>query len=388
MPAIAAATRPEDAGVESEKLEALFLRARRDVDDGTLPGCQVAVARNGKLAGARSFGVARINGNDVPVTGDTLYCLFSSTKAVVAAAAWTLFDDDLLRLDEKLADIIPEFATNGKDIVTVEQAFLHIGGFPTAPLGPGQWETREGRLAAFQRWRLNWEPGTKFEYHATSLHWVLAEIIERRSGVEWHRYVREKIIEPMGLAGSMYVGLPREENARTADVYHVVPPTPPPGGWGEVTPDAILRFNLPDVREVGVPGGGGIATAAALAMFYQPLINGGVAADGTRVMKAETIEMATTPRTKDFHVDMIFEKPVNRALGVIVAGDKENMAYRGFGHECSPRAFGHGGAGGQVGWGDPETGISVGYVTNGFVDDITMRKRGVAISSLAALCGK
>jgi CubicO group peptidase (beta-lactamase class C family) len=64
------------------------------------------------------------------------------------------------------------------------------------------------------------------------------------------------------------------------------------------------------------------------------------------------------------------------------------MAYRGFGHEASPRAFGHGGAGGQVGWGDPETGISVGYVTNGFVDDITMRKRGVAISSLAAVCAR
>jgi CubicO group peptidase (beta-lactamase class C family) len=62
------------------------------------------------------------------------------------------------------------------------------------------------------------------------------------------------------------------------------------------------------------------------------------------------------------------------------------MHYRGFGHEASPRAFGHGGAGGQIGWGDPETGISLGYTTNGFVDDISLRKRGVALSSLAAVC--
>jgi CubicO group peptidase (beta-lactamase class C family) len=388
MAALPQAAKPEDVGVSSERLEALFARAKRDVDDGTLPGCQVAVARDGKLAGFRSFGVARIGETQRPVDSDTLYCIFSSTKAVVAAAAWTLFDEGLLRLDEKVADIIPEFATNGKDIVTVEQALLHIGGFPLAPLGPGQWETKEGRLAAFERWRLNWEPGTKFEYHATSLHWVLVEVIERRTGIEFRQYIRERIIEPMGLTGHLYVGLPRSENSRAADVYHVVPPAPPPQGWGEVTPDAILRFNKPEVREVGVPGGGGMATAAGLAMFYQPLINGGVTADGTRVMSAETIEMATTPRTKDFHVDMIFQKPVKRALGVIVAGDKENMAYRGFGNEASPRAFGHGGAGGQVGWGDPETGISVGYVTNGFVDDITLGRRGVAISSLAALCAK
>ena len=48
------------------------------------------------------------------------------------------------------------------------------------------------------------------------------------------------------------------------------------------------------------------------------------------------------------------------------------------------RAFGHGGAGGQIGWGDPETGISVGYTTDGFVGDVLQGRRGVAISSLAA----
>ena len=135
---------------------------------------------------------------------------------------------------------------------------------------------------------------------------------------------------------------------------------------------------------VGVPGGGGIAGAPQLAMFYQPLVNGGLTADGTRIMKAETIEWATKVRTKDFHRDLIFNQPVNRALTVVVAGDDGLAFQRGFGRSTSPRAFGHGGAGGQIGWGDPETGISVGYCTEGFVDDLTQGKRGVAISSLAA----
>jgi CubicO group peptidase (beta-lactamase class C family) len=59
---------------------------------------------------------------------------------------------------------------------------------------------------------------------------------------------------------------------------------------------------------------------------------------------------------------------------------------RGFGRTASPRAFGHGGAGGQIAWGDPQTGISLGYCTNGFVELMTMGRRITAISSLAASC--
>lgn len=379
------ATKPEDLGIDSEKLEALFARAKRDVDDGTLKSAQVAVARHGKLAGVRTFGTVQHNGNDaeVPATNDTLYTIFSSTKAVVGAATWTVCEDGLLKIEEKVADIIPEFGSNGKENITVEQVMCHIAGFPMAPFNALDWASRDRRLARFNQWRLNWEPGTKFEYHATSAHWILAELIERRTGKDFREYVRERVLSPNGL-DNFYLGLPSELNGRVADVRHLVPPTPPPGGWGEVTPDAIKTFNKPEIRAVGVPGGGGVAGAAQLAMFYQPLVNGGVTADGTRIMKAETIEWATTVRTKDFHRDLIFNQPVNRALTVVVAGDDGLAFQRGFGRSTSPRAFGHGGAGGQIGWGDPETGISVGYCTDGFVDDLTQGKRGVAISSLAA----
>src|SRR3990172_327412 len=117
----------EDAGVDSEKLEAVFARAKRDVDEGVLPSAQVAVARNGKVAGMRTFGAA---------TDESLYCIFSCTKAVVATATWLLFEEGLLKLEERVADIVPEFRTNGKDMITVEQLMLHTGGFPYAPFPP------------------------------------------------------------------------------------------------------------------------------------------------------------------------------------------------------------------------------------------------------------
>lgn len=376
---------PEDAGVNPERLEALFERAKRDVDQGIVPSAQVAVARNGRLAGMRTFGTAVQGGAEKPATDETLYCIFSCTKVVVASAVWTLFEDGLLRLDERVADIIPEFGTNGKEGVTVEQVMLHVGGFPMAPFPNEQWASREALLEAFFRWHLNWEPDTNWEYHATSAHWVLAEIIYRRTGEDYKTYIRRRITGPLGL-DELYVGLPREEFGRFAQVRWMGEPVEPPGGWGEVTPEAILNFNRPDVLAAGVPGGGGVTNAATVALFYQALINGGQSADGARILKPETIEFATKVRTEARHTDKIFSVPVNRGLSVIIAGDDGQAFMRGFGRTTSPRAFGHGGAGGQIAWGDPETGISLGYMTNGFTDFMAMGRRVTAISSLAGNC--
>ena len=374
---------PEDVGVDSEALDAVFARAQRDIDDGVLPSAQVAVARRGKLAGVRTFGRAVQGGIERPATDETLYTIYSSTKAIVAVAIWQLLEEGKLELDERVADIIPEFATNGKELVTVEQVLLHTAGFPHAPLGPKIWADRAKRLKAFASWRLTWEPDSKFEYHATSAHWVLVEIIQRRTGSDYRDVIRERVTGPMGLS-ELFVGLPSELDDRVADVRYMSDPVAPPGGFGEVTPEAILNFNAPEHRPVGVPGGGGIASAAELAMFYQPLVNDGVALDGTRILKQETIEFATKVRTAH-HVDLM-GVPVLRGLSIVIAGDDGMANMRGFGRVASPRTFGHGGAGGQLAWGDPVSGISLGYVTNGFVDLQTLGRRVTAISSLAATC--
>jgi len=376
------APKPEDLGIDSEKLETVFARARRDVDDGVLPSAQVAIARNGKVAGMRTFGAAIQGGEERQATNETLYSIFSSTKAVVGVAVWLLFEDGLLKLDERVADIIPEFGTNGKEVVTVEQVLLHIGGFPYAPLRPEYWGDREKLLQAFARWRLNWEPGTRYEYHPTSAHWVLSEIINRRAGVDFREFIRKRVTEPMGL-NELFVGLPPAQDARVAEVRWVSEAVEPPGGWGEVTPEAVLRFNGVEARRSGLPGAGGIAGAAELAMFYQPLINGGETANGGRILKTETIELGTKVRTLETLLDPVWKIPPNRGLSMVIAGDDGNAFMRGFGRTCSPLAFGHGGAGGQIAWGDPMTGISLGYCTNGFTDWLTVGRRVTAISSLA-----
>ena len=151
----------------------------------------------------------------------------------------------------------------------------------------------------------------------------------------------------------------------------------------EVTEEAILRFNDPAIRAVGVPGGGGYANAADLALFYQALLHGGL--DGTQVWAQATLEDARRIRSGDLQ-DMMFNKPANRGLGIIISGD-ESRSFRGFGKTNSPDAFGHNGAGGQLAWVDPATGISLAYLTPGHDrNSVRQARRGVAISSLAAVC--
>lgn len=378
---------PEEVGVDAARLAALFYRAEREIRDGILPSAQLAVARGGRIAGMRSFGAARFAGREARVTDETLYVIFSCTKAITSAAAWILLDEGKLALEERVADVLPGFGANGKQGVTVEQLFTHTAGFPRAPFAPrGDAWTRLPE--AFAKWRLNWEPGSRFEYHPTSSMWVIAAIVQERSGLAFRDFVRTRIAEPLGLP-DLRVGCPRAEQHRLADVTHVgrawtneelVARGFPPLPETEVTEENLQKFNDPEVREVGVPGGGGTATAADLALFYQALLAGGAG-----VWRPETIADARRIRNPEF-VDPVFRKPANRALGLVV-GAGPFKHFLGFGKTGSDAMFGHLGAGGQIAWADPATGLSFAYLTNGHDRDVIREgRRTTALSSLAAVC--
>lgn len=373
-------TGPAALKLDEQRVQALLERVRREIDEGLLPAAQVAVARDGRLALYESFGES---------TEESLFCIFSATKAITASAIWILLQEGTLGLDERVAEIIPAFATNGKEAVTVEQLLTHTAGFPAAPFKSLDWLDPGSRYGRFEQWRLSWDPGSRFEYHPTSGMWVLAEILERRGGIAFQQFIRERICVPLGLT-DLYVGLPTDQNERVvpcshagealteADYRQMGLPQPP---TTEVTEEAILSFNDPAIRAVGVPGGGGITNAAELALYYQALLHGGLG--GPEIWSAQTLADARTVRTGDL-LDPVFGKPVSRGLGIVIAGD-ETRNYRGFGHTNSPLAFGHNGAGGQLAWVDPASGISLVYLTSAHDrNPVRQGRRGVAIGSLAA----
>jgi CubicO group peptidase (beta-lactamase class C family) len=360
-------------------MDALVTRARREIDSGLLPSCQLAIARHGEIVLDVTLGDA---------TPDTRYVIFSCTKALVASAIWLLIGDDALDPSVRVAEIIPEFAANGKEAVTVEQLLTHTAGFPRAPLGPPDWYTREARLARFERWRLTFPPGSKFEYHPTSAHWVLAEVIERVSGTDYREFIRGRILEPLGLT-RLALGVAEDQQSDVAPLSgrgEVATPDELEAAIGvrelpitEVTEAVLLGFNVPANLALGVPGGGAVSTAADFALFYQALLDdpGNVWAGDVRL---EAISEIRNRFPDERGV------PANRTLGLVVAGDDGKSAGRGMGHTVSAEAFGHNGAGGQIAWADPATGLSFVYLTNGLDRNVLREwRRTSGLASRAAI---
>ncbi len=371
---------PEQIGIDPAGLQRLRDYVRSEVASG-LPSAQLAVGRRGRIAAVACYGEVTRGGRSGPAEADTLYCIYSSTKGIVGAAAWALIEDGLLDIEERVSAIVPQFLSNGTEQVTVRQVLTHTAGFPYAPMHPDLWEDRARRQERMDYWRLTWEPDSRFEYHATSAHWTLAEIISQRTGEDFRDYVRQRLLSPMGLP-DLWVGLPDEQHHRAADVVYTEPPVEPEGGWTETNPDTVLHFNLPSQRRSGCPGAAGFGGAGELALFYQRLVSPAESGDHAP-LEAETIEYATRVLTDDRHRTPE-GLPVNRALAVVVAGDRP--ADRGFAPTASARAFGHGGAGGQIAWGDPESGFSLGFVTNGFVPPEAQEARSREINRLAGEC--
>jgi CubicO group peptidase (beta-lactamase class C family) len=333
--------------------------ARRDVENGWLPACQLAVARDGEVVEFATFGAA---------TDTTRFCIFSATKPIVASAVWMLMAEGRIDVADRVARVVPEFGTNGKGLVTIEQVMLHTSGFPNAHL-VADGADRERRRAAFADWQLEWEPGTRFEYHGASAHWVLAELIERVTGLDYRDFVDARITTPLGIPRAL--GVPLDAQAVCADVVAA-------GAVPELGPHEAT-VNTVEFRAAGVPGSGAFMTAAELARFYQALLH-----DRAGLWDPVILADAKTNVRCDFD-DPLMGVPAGRTLGLVRAGDdgKHILRYAIFGAHCSPDAFGHAGAHAQVGWADPASGISFAYLTNGM--DSEMMREGIRSNALATV---
>ncbi len=366
--------------LDTVAVKTLLDRARREVDAGLLPSCQVALGYRGEVVVFETFGDA---------TPETRYSVFSATKPFIASVVWQLIAEGLIDPTAPVVDYFGEFGANGKDHITVEQVMLHTSGFPTAPLGPPAWADRARRQEAMAAWRLNWEPGTRYEYHPTSAHWVLAELIDRVTGSDYRDELERRVTGPLGLG--RVLGLAADQQDDIAELVAVGDEASPDEleavfgvgelDVGEVTTAIMLRFNEPSAREVGVPGGGAVLRADQIATFYQELLH-----DKAGLWPADLLA-DVTGRVRNRLPDPLMGTPANRSLGLILAGDDGRSNLRGFGRATSPGAFGHPGAAGQLAWADPATGLSFGYVTNGIdLNVVREPKRGTALSSLAAVC--
>ena len=112
-----------------QRVEELF---RQQIQEGVHPGAALAVYRHGKQV-LDLYGGAADEKIGKPVTSDTMFVLYSSTKPLAAACLYILWERGKLNWDDKVADYWPGFALNGKSEVTIRHILTHRGGFPDTP---------------------------------------------------------------------------------------------------------------------------------------------------------------------------------------------------------------------------------------------------------------
>jgi CubicO group peptidase (beta-lactamase class C family) len=338
---------PESVGVDPARLRLFLDRAKLEVDQGNLPSAQVAAARDGRLVAFETFG---------DQTNDKKYILQSVGRNLVAATVWKLLQEDVLHLDEHVADVIPEFGTNGKEAVTLEHILTHTAGFPFAPLGYPKMLERSIRLESMSKWRLDWEPGSRLQFHLTAAAWVIAELVERRTGVTFWDYLRGEILEPLGLG--FRLPLPKDE-------YHTVLAEPAEtdrtSDDQQVDPWGPWYLADPDVLAAGEPSHSIVGSAADVALLGQAILHSGLwseetVADATRVRRSE----------RPYGEQIYGGSPevANLGLFVMLSGDNGGAFFTP--RSGSERTFGHRGAPSQLGFTDPEAGTSFAFLTNGY----------------------
>ena len=337
---------PDDVGVDRTRLDLFLTRVRFEVEQGVLPSAQVAVARHGRLVAFETYGDS---------TNDHLYITQSVGRNLVAATVWKLLGDGVLALDERVVHVITEFANKGTDVVTVEHVLTHTAGFPFAPLGYPKMLERSKRLDAFGRWRLDWPPGSRLQFHLTSAAWVIAELVERRTDLAFAEYVRSEIVEPLGLG--FVLPLPEEQFHKVLAVPVAVDRT---SDDQEVDPWGPWYLANPEVLACGEQSHSIVGTAADLAMLFQALFHSGLW-DPETVDDAIRIRVSEAPYGEQIYGGGAAVS--NVGLFCMVTGEVGGNQTPRTG---SARTFGHQGAPNQMAFMDPDTGTSFAFLTNGY----------------------
>ena len=296
---------------------------------------------------------------------DTLVNVFSVSKALCAIACMRLVDEGRLDLDARVARYWPEFEQGGKQDVTVRQLLSHQAGLPAIrkPLPDGaalEWDTIVAALAEQEPW---WTPGTAHGYHVNSYGFLAGELVRRIDGRSIGTLLREDVAHPLG--ADIHIGLPAGEHHRVSEFQWPGNPDRPELD----SDDALMRWNTywnppgfsgshwvnhPRWREAEVPSTNGHGNARSVARVYSALANSGEI-DGVRILSREALAAATQEQVNGH--DLINNRPSRFGIGFQLTQPERPLG-------PNPGAFGHFGAGGSLGYCDPQAGIAFGYVTN------------------------
>lgn len=351
-------------------------------------GAAVAVYRHGRKVVDLWAGTRDVDGTE-PWAVDTTQIVRSAGKGVAAAVPLLLHQRGQVDLDAPVGTYWPEFKANGKERVLVRHLVAHRAGLAAldTPLTPEEAADGVSGPRAVAAQRPQWEPGTDHGYHAQTYSWLVGELVRRVTGRTIGRWVAEEIARPLGL--DFWFGLPEDEAHRVGRIGPVEPPAvdgnggtlrmrpkrnvveayADPGSLTRRAFGAIDPFpdeNAPAYRAAELPASNGVATARGLARCYAAMIG---EVDGHRLFAPATLTLARTEESTG--PDRVLVVSTRFGLGYMLHGSAAPL--------LAPGSFGHPGRGGSLGFADPESGIALGYVTNGLQKGVTADPRSQAL---------
>ena len=347
---MATLTTPDTVSMDPNKLQQVTDLFHQQIESGLHPGAGLAVYRYGSLVLDINGGVADTK-TGRPVDDETMFVLFSSTKPLAASCVYMLKERGRLDWDDPVAKHWPEFATNGKGEVTVRHLLSHQGGFPATPadLPWTDWADWSKVTRAMEQAQSTTPAGEVMAYHPINYGWVIAELVRRIDGRTFDKFLAQDLAAPLQM-NNTYVGLPPALDGRVSRI-HVLEPEEDPNGYG-------VTFDRPEVHHGICPGANGIASAGDLARFYAMMERHG-SLDGSQVLRPETVDQGVTLQAEG--IDQSIGAFAQRSLGLALADERMGKS------TGTPlNTFGHGGAGTSIGWADFDSGLAVGYITNGY----------------------
>lgn len=334
-------------------------------------------------------GVADKDGQQ-PWHSDTILNLFSCTKTFTAVTALQLVAEGKLDLDAPVARYWPEFAAAGKDKITLRHLLSHQAGLPALrQMLPAEalydWQAMTTALAAEQPW---WALGEGHGYAPITYGWLVGEVLRRVEGRGPGESIVARTATPLGL--DFHVGLADEEFARVAIISRGK------GNLGDAAaqrllktmmsepaamstraftnpPSIMISTNKPEWRRMQQPAANGHGNARSLAGFYSGLL------DGQLLDSALLSELTREHAVGD---DKTLLTRTRFGLGCML--DQPDVANATYG--MGPRAFGHPGAGGSIGFADPERDVAFAFVTNNLGPFVLMDPRAQKLARLLAAC--
>jgi uncharacterized protein YbbC (DUF1343 family)/CubicO group peptidase (beta-lactamase class C family) len=364
------------------------------IKEQKLPGAVLLVGRGNRTVYLKTYGRRALTPTVETMTPDTIFDLASLTKPVATTTSvMILIEQGKIRLNDRVAMFIPEFAKYGKEAITVRHLLTHVSGLrPDVDLAD-MWSGYDKAIELAVEEVPLAAPGERFIYSDINF-FLLGEIVRRVSGKPLDAFATERVFAPLGMRDTMFTP--------PASLRPRIAPTEPctPYGWPCSEPESpsgsagirgqesagirgVLRgvVHDPTARRMGgVAGHAGLfGTASDLAIYCRMLLNDGAVA-GRRILSPLGVARLTAPSTP------AGERNV-RGLGWDI--DSSFAANRG---ELLPLgSFGHTGFTGTSLWIDPSTGVFVVFLSNRLhpdgKGDVTPLRAKVATVVAAAFTG-